>query len=111
MAHLPPLLLLAVVGQRGEKDVREGGCLLGVILGGGDTILIFCIWEEKGERRKEEKGGEGRGGERRREERGERGGEGREEEKGERREENEEEKGERRREEERGGEGRQGVVT
>lgn len=102
MAHLPPLLLLAVVGQRGEKDVREGGCLLGVILGGGDTILIFCIWEEKGERRKEEKGGEERGGERRREERGERGGEGREE-RGER--------GREGREEERGGEGRQGVVT
>ena len=102
MTHLPPLLLLAVVGQRGEKDVREGGCLLGVILGGGDTILIFCIWEEKGERRKEEKGGEGRGGERRREERGERGGEGREE-RGER--------GGEGREEERGGEGRQGVVT
>ena len=59
MTYLPPLFLLAVVGQRGEKDVREGGRLLGVILGGGDTILIFCIWE-KGERRRRERGGEGR---------------------------------------------------
>ena len=72
MTYLPPLLLLAVVGQRGEKDVREGGRLLGVILGGGDTILIFCIWE-KGERRRRERGGEGREeekGERRRRETG-----------------------------------------
>ena len=72
MTHLSSLLLFAVVRQRGEEDGREGGCLLGVILGGWDTILIFCVWEEKGERRRgggegEERGGEGeeRGGEER----------------------------------------------
>ena len=54
MTHLPSLLLLAVVRQRGEEDGREGGCLLDIILGGWDTILIFGIWEEKGERRRGE---------------------------------------------------------
>ena len=54
MTHLPSLLLFAVVRKRGEEDGREGGCLLGVILGGRDTILIFCIWEERGETRRGE---------------------------------------------------------